>query len=63
MTRPKRWYLAEDADKAVVLKNNDGLIKKPNAARPLGKVLTVSSAVTTCSFRITLLPFIGNQRR
>ena len=44
MTRPKRWFLAaaEDDDKALVIKNNDGLIKKPNAIRPLGKVITVS---------------------
>ena len=45
MTRPKRWFLAEDDDGAVVVKNNEGLVKKPNAIRPLGKILTVSLAV------------------
>ena len=42
MTRPKRWFLVQDTDSAVVIKNTDGLIKKPNAARPLGKVVEVS---------------------
>ena len=44
MTRSKRWFLAaaEDDDKALVIKNSDGLVKKPNAIRPLGKIITVS---------------------
>ena len=27
MVRPKRWFLVEDADKDVVIENNDGLIE------------------------------------
>ena len=33
--------LVEDDDKSVVIKNTDGLIKKPNASRPTGQVITV----------------------
>ena len=51
MMRPKRWFLAEDDDGAVVVKNNNGLVKKPNAIRPLGKIVTVSFvAVNVRSF-------------
>jgi len=45
MTRPKKWFLDEDADKGIVLKNApDGtLIKKNRATEPLGRIITVSS--------------------
>ena len=42
MTRPKRWFLVQDTDSTFVIKNTDGLIKKPNASRPLRKVVEVS---------------------
>ena len=42
MTRPKRWFLVQDTDSTIVIKNTDGLIEKPNASRPLGKVVEVS---------------------
>ena len=42
MTRPKRWFLVQDTDSTIVIKNTEGLIKKPNASRPLGKVVEVS---------------------
>lgn len=47
MTRPKRWFVAaaEEDDKALVIENNDGLVKKPNAIRPLGKILMVSTCI------------------
>ena len=52
MTRPKRWYLEKDEEKNVVIKNVNGqLLKKPNAARPLGKIIQVaiaSHARVTC---------------
>lgn len=35
--------LVEDDDKSVVIKNTDGLIKKPNASRPMGQVITVKA--------------------
>ena len=63
MTRPKRWFLAEDDDGAVVVKNNDGLVKKPNAIRPLGKILTVSLRSSECSLILAIVYFKGNQRR
>ena len=47
MTRPKRWYLEKDEEKNVMIKNVNGqLIKKPNAARPLGKIIQVD--IATC---------------
>ena len=35
--------LVEDDDKSVVIKNTDSLIKKPNASRPMGQVITVKA--------------------
>ena len=48
----KRWFLAEDDNGAVVVKKNEGLVKKPNAIRPLGIILMVSSAVTVIIQRL-----------
>ena len=42
MMRPKRWFLVQDTDSTIIIKNTDGLIKKPNASRSLGKVVEVS---------------------
>ena len=52
MTRPKKWFLVEDNDKSVVIKNTDGLIKKPNAAQPLGKVITVRAGIIISLFPV-----------
>ena len=41
MTRPKKWFLVQDTDQSPVIKNTNGLIKKPNAVRPLGKIIEV----------------------
>ena len=43
LTRPKKWFLAEEGDKSVVIKCADGsFAKKPDATRALGEVTTVS---------------------
>ena len=57
MTRPKKWYLDEEsiseADpegaatptrRGIVLKNSEGLLKKPNAIQPLGRINSVSTS-------------------
>ena len=46
MTRPKKWYM-DDYDepvKGIVLRNADGLLKKPNASQPLGCISEVTFA-------------------
>lgn len=58
MTRPKKWYLDEETtsevesdsgassstQRGIVLKNSEGLIKKPNATQPLGRINSVSTS-------------------
>ena len=57
MPRPKKWYLDEEAISEVefdsgasptqwgiVLKNSEGLLKKPNASQPLGRINSVSTS-------------------
>ena len=46
MTRPKKWFMddSEGSGRGVVLKNADGLLKKPNASQPLGRVSSVTVA-------------------
>lgn len=46
MTRPKKWFMDESdgPEKGVVLKNSDGLLKKPNASQPLGRISCVTVA-------------------
>ena len=47
MTRPKKWFMdpyIDGAVKGVVLKNADGLLRKPNASQPLGRISAVSIA-------------------
>lgn len=50
MPRPKKWFLAvEDEDNSgdgaqryLVVKSTDGLLKKPYASEPLGRIKDVS---------------------
>lgn len=53
MTRPKKWYLEENladgpearnTEAGIVIKNAQGLLKKPNASQPLGRGCSVSVA-------------------
>jgi len=63
MTPPKKWYLQLASNREslnvatvqnLVLVNSEGLIKKQNAAEPLGNVKKVSF-VTTLTLLIMLL--------
>ena len=52
MPRAKKWFLAEDdesshenANRQLVLKNADGLLKKPYASQVLGRIKDVSICV------------------
>ena len=47
MTRPKKWFLEEDANNSVVIKNTDGLIKKPNKKK-LKYLTTNGKTVNNC---------------
>ena len=42
MTKPKKWYL-EESNGMVILKDLNGPIKKPNAAKSLGGILSVKT--------------------
>ncbi len=46
MTRPKKWFMTENDGHGggIVLRNCDGLLKKPNALQPLGRISSVTVA-------------------
>jgi len=42
MTPPKKWYIDEEGRGYVLKYDNGTLIKKPNASKTLGKIISVS---------------------
>ena len=46
MTPPKTWYLDESSNGTgtIIIKNDGGAIRKPNASQPLGSICSVSEA-------------------
>ena len=43
MTKPKKWFLKEEAE-GIVIHNSDGPLCKRNASSPLGVILEVVKA-------------------
>ena len=58
MTRPKRWFLERvqgaGGASTVIAKNSDGPLRKPNAANPLGSILSVSVPTTEQAGKYTI---------
>jgi len=53
MTRPKKWFLAEDYNSVVIKYADESLAKTPKAVRALGEVTAVST--TTLAILYVLL--------
>ena len=51
MTRPKKWFLdkteSSSEDRGIVIKNSEGLLKKPNVTQPLGCLGSCSTSDTS----------------
>ena len=60
MTRPKKWFMEENdvPGGGIVLKNSDGLLKKPNTHQPLGRISGVIWNLVSWYVVFTIIPLL-----